>query len=76
MIPGNRPQDQDWEDLWAWIGKIDIDAHDLLLLVVDWCRQNDIEEHWKISHGRDSEEESQSIQGHEGSLGETEEEGS
>ena len=39
MIPGNRPEEQDWEDLWAWIGTIDIDAHDLQLLVVGWCRE-------------------------------------
>jgi hypothetical protein len=41
MIPGNRPEDVDWDNLWDWIACTSIGPEALRGLVIGWCKRND-----------------------------------
>ena len=39
-IPGNRPEDLEWNELWDWIADTDISPLALQALVLGWCKRN------------------------------------
>ncbi len=39
MIPGNRPEDEDWDRLYDWIADTGISPLTLRGFVVGWCKR-------------------------------------
>lgn len=39
-IPGNRPEDLEWDLLYDWIGSVDITPWELQNIIVNWARLN------------------------------------
>jgi hypothetical protein len=41
-IPGNRPEDQEWDNLWDWLGDKDIEPNELRMMVEDYLRRKEV----------------------------------
>lgn len=40
-IPGNRPEDMEWDNLWDWLGGIDIEPEEIRLMVTMHMRKKE-----------------------------------
>jgi hypothetical protein len=43
MIPGNRPEDLEWESLFDWMDTIDMDVDEFVTAIISYCMSHDIQ---------------------------------
>ena len=41
MIPGNRPEDLEWEEIYDWLVDVDIEPQELITAIISWCVTHD-----------------------------------
>ena len=37
MIPGNRPEDLEWDNIWDWLETVDIEPDEFVTAILSWC---------------------------------------
>ena len=37
MIPGNRPEDLEWEALFDWIDTVDMEVNEFITAIISYC---------------------------------------